>query len=130
VPYKKSSRWVFERAIIVDPRASTLSWSEISSPDTCPNEKRKGTLSCAASTLGCKSPVAQGSFPCGSDACSLPRDYLSLFSSRPLVLRGLREYRVIDLRSILDRVLVRGCCGRSEKEKKNNVRSTTSDWQN
>jgi len=40
-----------------------------------------------------------------------------LFSRLARSYRG-GEYRVIDLRSILDRVLVRGCCGRSEKEKK------------
>lgn len=71
-------------------------------------------------------PVAQGPSPCKSDACSLPRDYLSLSSSRSLVPRGLREYRVIDLRSTL--VCPSGDAADSPRKKgKITARSTTSD---
>lgn len=70
---------------------------EISPLDTCPNEK--GTLSRVYPSDANR--LAQGPSPSPDDVRFLPRDYLSLFSSRSLVPRGLREYRVIDLRFTL-----------------------------
>lgn len=65
----------------------------------CPNEK--GTNSLTRVPSDANRLVGTRTTPSSDDACSLPRDYLSLFSSRSLVPRGLREYRVIDLRFTL-----------------------------